>query len=60
VKPGDCVVIEDSPAGARAALEAGMHAIGFAPGDTAQAMRARGVEVMAAMNELPRHIAALR
>ena len=34
VAPADCMVIEDSPAGAAAALGAGMRAIGYAPGDT--------------------------
>ena len=46
-RPRDCVVIEDSPAGAAAARGAGMHAIGYAPGATADAMRANGIAVHA-------------
>jgi len=54
--PAHCVVIEDSPAGAAAALAAGMRVIGYAPGDTAAAMRAAGAEVVSHMDELPRLI----
>jgi HAD superfamily hydrolase (TIGR01509 family) len=57
--PGDCVVVEDSPAGAAAARGAGMHAIGYAPGATAEAMRATGIAVLRSMDELPGRIAAL-
>lgn len=39
--PGDCVVIEDSPAGLRAARAAGMRAIGFLGGSHAGAARLR-------------------
>ena len=42
VAPADCIVMEDSPAGAAAALDAGMQAIGYAPGKTFDAMRASG------------------
>ena len=51
--PGDCVVIEDSPAGAAAAMSVGMRAIGYAPGDTLAAMQASGAEIMRSMDELP-------
>lgn len=37
IAPGDCVVIEDSPAGLRAARAAGMRAIGFLGGSHAGA-----------------------
>ena len=57
--PGDCLVIEDSPAGAAAARAAGMQALGYAPGNTAEAMRARGVPVLRSMDELPGYIASL-
>jgi len=57
--PADCLVIEDSPAGAGAARAAGMHVLGYAPGDTADAMRAQGLPVLQSMDELPGHIAAL-
>ncbi len=50
--PADCVVIEDSPAGAASALAAGFHVIGYAPGDSAAAMGATGVTVIRSMDEL--------
>ncbi|HEV7607486.1 MAG TPA: HAD family phosphatase [Steroidobacteraceae bacterium] len=50
--PADCIVIEDSPAGAAAALGAGMQVVGFAPGKTADAMRASGARVIRSMDEL--------
>jgi HAD superfamily hydrolase (TIGR01509 family) len=51
-RPGECVVIEDSPAGASAALAAGMRAVGYAPGPTYEAMRASGARVIRSMGEL--------
>ena len=59
VRPQDCVVVEDSPASAAAALGAGFSAIGYAPGGTVAAMSARGVRVIRTMRELGRQIAAL-
>ena len=50
--PADCIVIEDSPAGAAAALGAGMRAIGYAPGKSFDAMRKSGARVIRTMNEL--------
>jgi HAD superfamily hydrolase (TIGR01509 family) len=50
--PADCIVIEDSPAGAAAALGAGMRAIGYAPGDAFDAMRASGASAIRTMDEL--------
>ena len=50
--PADCIVIEDSPAGAAAALGAGMRVIGFAPGKTFDAMRPSGARVIRTMDEL--------
>lgn len=52
VSPADCVVIEDSPAGAASALGAGMRVIGYAPGDTYAAMVASGAKVIRSMSEL--------
>jgi HAD superfamily hydrolase (TIGR01509 family) len=50
--PADCIVVEDSPAGAAAALGVGMRVIGFAPGKTFDAMRASGARVIRSMDEL--------
>jgi HAD superfamily hydrolase (TIGR01509 family) len=51
-QPADCLVIEDSPAAAAAARGAGMLVLGYAPGETAAAMRANGVPVIGSMAEL--------
>jgi HAD superfamily hydrolase (TIGR01509 family) len=56
--PPGCLVVEDSPAAAASARRAGMRAIGYAPGETADAMRANGIPVMRSMDELARLIAA--
>lgn len=50
--PADCIVIEDSPAGAAAALAAGMRVVGYAPGKAAGAMHASGAQVIRTMDEL--------
>ncbi len=50
--PAQCIVIEDSPAAAAAALGVGMRVIGYAPGGTADAMRASGASVIRSMDEL--------
>jgi HAD superfamily hydrolase (TIGR01509 family) len=50
--PADCLVVEDSPAGAAAALAAGMRVVGYAPGDTYAAMKASGARVIRSMAEL--------
>jgi beta-phosphoglucomutase-like phosphatase (HAD superfamily) len=52
VAPAHCIVIEDSPAGAAAALGAGMRVIGYAPDKTFDAMRASGARVIRSMHEL--------
>lgn len=57
--PGDCVVIEDSPAGAAAARSAGMQAIGYAPGATFDAMLASGAAPIRSMHQLVAQIEAL-
>jgi HAD superfamily hydrolase (TIGR01509 family) len=51
-RPADCIVIEDSPAGAAAALATGMRAIGYAPGPTLTAMQATGATVIRSMRDL--------
>ncbi len=50
--PVDCIVIEDSPAGAAAARSVGMRSIGYAPAETLRAMQASGAEVIRSMEEL--------
>lgn len=55
-RPEHCVVIEDSPAGAAAALGAGMRVIGYAPGSTHTAMVATGATVIRSMRELTSHL----
>lgn len=56
-KPADCVVIEDSPSGAKAALSAGMRCLGFAEhgADTppAYGLTALGVPLFHSMADLP-------
>jgi len=59
VAPADCVVIEDSASGARAARAAGMRCLGYVPpggASEAGALRLRdaGAEVFDAMEGLPR------
>jgi HAD superfamily hydrolase (TIGR01509 family) len=58
--PAECVVIEDSIAGAAAARAAGFRAIGYAPAGTYDAMAATGVEVIRSMDELVSRIDAGR
>jgi HAD superfamily hydrolase (TIGR01509 family) len=55
-QPADCVVIEDSPAGAAAARAAGMQVIGYARGAAREAMASSGATVIATMRELVRAI----
>ena len=50
--PAECIVIEDSPASAAAALAAGMRVLGYAPGSTAAAMHSSGAQVIRSMHEL--------
>jgi HAD superfamily hydrolase (TIGR01509 family) len=51
--PGECVVIEDSPTGARAARAAGMRCFGYAPHDSGEALLAEGAVLFHAMVDLP-------
>jgi beta-phosphoglucomutase-like phosphatase (HAD superfamily) len=53
VAPSACVVIEDSPTGARAAQAAGMRCFGYAPHGGGDGLAAEGAEVFRAMPELP-------
>ncbi len=62
--PADCVVIEDSPAGAASALGAGFQVIGYAPDAESREKfadsRARGATVIGAMEDLVGVISAQR
>lgn len=60
VAPGECVVIEDSLTGARAAAAAGMDCLGYAPHSDGAALRAVGAVPFASMFDLPALIAAAR
>jgi HAD superfamily hydrolase (TIGR01509 family) len=51
--PVACVVVEDSPTGARAARAAGMRCMGFAPQGDGAALAAEGAVIFRAMAELP-------
>jgi HAD superfamily hydrolase (TIGR01509 family) len=51
--PAACVVIEDSPTGARAAAAAGMTCYGFAPHGNGAALAAEGAMVFRFMADLP-------
>ncbi|MCA9509892.1 MAG: peptide-methionine (R)-S-oxide reductase MsrB, partial [Myxococcales bacterium] len=51
--PRACVVVEDSPRGARAGVAAAMRTLGFARDVSAAALRAVGAEPFTAMAELP-------
>ncbi len=53
VSPVDCVVVEDSPAGARAARTAGMRCFGYAPKGAHPALVAEGAVLFGDMAELP-------
>ncbi|MFN3844354.1 MAG: HAD family hydrolase [Paracoccaceae bacterium] len=53
VAPSDCVVIEDSPTGARAAQAAGMRCLGYAAHTPAERLMAEGAEAFITMDALP-------
>jgi beta-phosphoglucomutase-like phosphatase (HAD superfamily) len=59
VTPAECIVVEDSPAGAAAARAAGFQAIGYAPAETFDAMGAAGARVIRSMHDLPATVRAI-
>lgn len=53
IAPADCVVVEDSPAGALAAQAAGIPCLGYAPRGDHPALRAAGARLFRSMDDLP-------
>jgi HAD superfamily hydrolase (TIGR01509 family) len=58
VVPAECLVIEDSVPGARAAVAAGMDCLGYAPHSDGSALRAAGAVPFRAMADVPRLVEA--
>ena len=58
VSPAECVVVEDSVTGARAAAAAGMPCLGFAPDGGHPGLQAQGARLFGSMFDLPGLIAA--
>jgi HAD superfamily hydrolase (TIGR01509 family) len=56
--PRDCVVVEDSPAGAAAAAAAGMHSILYVPAAPIAVQRSGDIVRMTSMDQLPGLVAA--
>ena len=52
VRPGECVVVEDSPPGVAAAWAAGMHCIGYAAFTPAERLAGPGVTVCSTMAQV--------
>jgi beta-phosphoglucomutase-like phosphatase (HAD superfamily) len=53
-KPSGCVVVEDTPSGAMAAVAAGMWAVGYAADSDERALRNAGAtEIIRSLNKLP-------
>jgi HAD superfamily hydrolase (TIGR01509 family) len=52
-EPSRCAVVEDTPSGVRAAVTAGMRAVGYVADSDEQAMREVGAEPLRSLAELP-------
>ena len=52
VPPAACLVVEDSLPGVRAAVAAGMQAVGLAPGTDGSCLRAAGADIIHGLDEL--------
>ncbi|MEA2313510.1 MAG: hypothetical protein QOI03_202 [Solirubrobacteraceae bacterium] len=53
VEPSRCVVVEDSAAGVRAGVAAGMRVLGYVADSDERALRAAGAEPLRSLEELP-------
>jgi beta-phosphoglucomutase-like phosphatase (HAD superfamily) len=53
VEPSQCVVVEDTTLGVRAASSAGMRALGYGADSDEAALRQAGAEVFRSLDELP-------
>jgi HAD superfamily hydrolase (TIGR01509 family) len=60
VDPADCVVVEDSLPGVRAALAAGMDCLAFCPDGDGGRLRAAGAVPFASMHDLPAILDAMQ
>lgn len=52
--PAHCVVMEDTPTGAKAGIAAGMRVLGYAPHEVNPDLRAVGAEIVTSMFDVPR------
>ncbi len=53
VEPPACAVVEDTPSGVRAAVTAGMRAIGYTADSDARGLRGAGAELLGSLGRLP-------
>jgi beta-phosphoglucomutase-like phosphatase (HAD superfamily) len=55
-RPANCVVVEDTPSGVRAAVSAGMRALGYVADGDRRALQGAGAELIDSMHDLPARI----